>query len=138
MAGWFIAFLLLLFIEVITVNLVSIWFALGALAGLLVAAFSDSLVLQIVVFLIISTISLLVTKPILKKIRIAKFTPTNMDRVIGMCGDVTEKIESNKYGQVKIYGNTWTAVSDEELDVGTRVKAISIDGVKLIVKKEEK
>ena len=58
--------------------------------------------------------------------------------VIGKIGDVTKKIEDNHYGEVKVFGNTWTAYSDEEIDVGSRVKVLKIDGVKLFVQKEVK
>lgn len=136
--AWFIAFLVLLFIEIITVNLVTIWFAVGSLAALFVSFFSDSIVLQVVVFILVSVFVLLITKPLMKKFKSFQVTPTNSDRVIGKIGDVTKKIEKNKYGEVKIFGNTWTAYSDEEIEVGSKVKVLEIEGVKLIVKKEEK
>ena len=64
--------------------------------------------------------------------------PTNSDRVIGKVGEVTQKIGRNKYGEVKVYGNTWTASSKQVINVGERVKVLSIDGVKLVVEKEKK
>ena len=63
--------------------------------------------------------------------------PTNLDRVVGKTGEVIKKIDSNQYGEVKIFGNIWTAVSDEVIDVGCAVKVLSIDGVKLVVEKKE-
>ena len=64
-------------------------------------------------------------------------TPTNSDRVIGKTGEVIKRIGKNNYGEVKIFGNTWTATSKEELEVGDKVKVLNIEGVKLIVEKEE-
>ncbi len=135
--AWFVVFLVLLFIEIITVNLVTIWFAIGALAALVTSLITDSFVIQIIVFLVVSVISLLLTKPLIKKFKGFQVVPTNSDRVIGKTGEVTKKIEKNKYGEVKVFGNTWTAYSDEEIDVGTKVIVKDIEGVKLIVKKEE-
>ena len=134
---WFISFIILLFIELITVNLVTIWFALGALASMVVSLFVDSYIIQIVVFIVVSIISLICTKSVVKKFKAFNTTPTNSDMVIGKSGIVTKKIENNKYGEVKVYGNTWTATSDVEIDVDTKVKVLSIEGVKLIVKKED-
>ena len=119
-------------------DLVTIWFAVGALAAFGTSFFTDSLVIQVIVFIVVSVVSLIVTRSLVKKFKLFPVTPTNSDRVIGKIGDVTKKIEKNKYGEVKIFGNTWTACSDEEIDVGSKVKVLNIDGVKLIVQKEDK
>lgn len=134
---WFISFVILLFIEIITVNLVTIWFALGALASMIVSFFTDSYVIQVITFILVSIITLVFTKPFMKKFKSFKVTPTNSDMVIGKTGVVTKKIECNKYGEVKVFGNVWTATSDEEIDVNTKIKVLSIEGVKLIVEKED-
>ena len=136
--GWFIAFVILLVIELVTVNLVTIWFAIGAVAAIITTIFTDSILIQSIVFIVVSVIALLITKPLIKKFKKFEVEPTNSDRVIGKVGDVTKKIEKNKYGEVKVYGNTWTASSKDVIEVGERVKVLSIDGVKLIVEKEEK
>ena len=135
---WFILFALFLVIEIMTVNLVTIWFAAGALVALFVSFFVDFLTAQIIIFIIVSVVSVIAMKPLLKKFKGFSITPTNSDRVIGKVGDVVKKIEKNNYGEVKIFGNTWTAYSDDEIDVGEKVKVLSIEGVKLIVEKEEK
>ncbi|MBR5369752.1 MAG: NfeD family protein [Bacilli bacterium] len=136
--GWFIAFVILLLIELVTVNLVTIWFAIGAIAAIITTIFTDSILIQSIVFVVVSVIALLITKPLIKKFKKFEVEPTNSDRVIGKVGDVTKKIDKNKYGEVKVYGNTWTASSKDVIEVGERVKVLSIDGVKLIVEKEKK
>ena len=136
--GWFIAFVILLVIELATVNLVTIWFAIGAVAAIITTIFTDSILIQSIVFIVVSVIALLITKPLIKKFKKFEVEPTNSDRVIGKVGDVTKKIEKNKYGEVKVYGNTWTASSKDVIEVGERVKVLSIDGVKLGVEKEKK
>lgn len=135
---WFIIFITLLAYELLTVDLVSIWFVIGSLVALLLSFITDSLLIQTFSFLIVSIITLILTKPFVKKFKAFKVTPTNYDRVIGQVGDVTKKIERNKYGEVKIFGNVWTAYSSDgsEIDAGEKVVALRIEGVKLIVKKE--
>ncbi len=136
-AAWFITFIVLLFIEIITVNLVTIWFAIGAVAAMITAHFTDSLLIQIIVFTIVSAIVLLLTKPIVKKLRGGSVEATNSDRVVGKSAIVTKKISKDNYGEVKVLGNYWTACSDQNIDVDDKVIVKRIDGVKLIVEREE-
>lgn len=135
---WFMACLVLLFIEISTVNLVSIWFAIGSLFAMILAIFTDNFLLQLIVFIVISIIALLITKPLVKKFRKTDIVPTNLDRVIGKKADVIKEITADKYGEVKVLGAVWTAASDSNFKVGDKVIVKSIDGVKLIVEKEEK
>lgn len=130
---WFITFLILLFIELITVNLVTIWFAIGSLGALITASITDMVVIQVIVFIILSVVSLIVTKPIVKKIRTRKITPTNLDRVIGKIGTVTKKITKDSYGEVKVEGSIWTAKANKEIREKSQVKVLKIEGVKLLV-----
>lgn len=135
---WLIAFLGLLLIELLTVNLVSIWFALGSLAAMIGSIFTESLTIQTIIFIGVSVVSLVLTKPIMKKYKLFKTEPTNLDRVIGQSGEVTKTITTSEYGEVKVLGAIWTATSTEELGVGTRVVVEKIEGVKLIVRREGK
>lgn len=130
---WFITFLILLFIELITVNLVTIWFAIGSLGALITASITDIVVIQIIVFIVLSVVSLIVTKPIVKKIRTRKITPTNLDRVIGKIGTVTKRITKDSYGEVKVEGSIWTAKANKEIREKSQVKVLKIEGVKLLV-----
>lgn len=135
---WFMACLVLLFIEISTVNLVSIWFAIGSLFAMILAIFTDNFLLQLIMFIVISIIALLITKPLVKKFRKTDIVPTNLDRVIGKRADVIKEITTDKYGEVKVLGAVWTAAGDGNFKVGDKVIVKSIDGVKLIVEKEEK
>ena len=134
---WFIAFIVLLVLEIGTVNLVSIWFAIGTIASMITSFFIDSILIQLIVFIVVSLISLLITKPLMKKLRKSEIIPTNLDRVIGKSAIVTREIKKDQYGEVKVLGNLWTACSNDNILMGTKVKVLSIDGVKLIVEKEE-
>ena len=66
---WFVVFLIALVLEIATINLVSLWFAIGALAAMLTAYFTDSIVMQIIVFIVVSIVSLLITKPLVRKFK---------------------------------------------------------------------
>lgn len=136
---WIILFLVLLLIELATVNLVSIWFAIGAIAAFITSFFTDSALLQLLVFVVVSVVSLIIMLPAVKKFKSKeKFVPTNLDRLIGKEAEVTKEISSNHYGEVRIFDEFWTASSDCTLKVGEKVIVEKIDGVKLIVKKGEK
>lgn len=135
--NWFIAFIILIIVELVTVNLVTIWFAIGSVFSMIVSFYTDSLVIQLIVFIIVSLFSLLITKPLIKKLKAKEVVPTNSDRVIGHVAIVTKEISKDKYGEVKVLGNTWTASCDESVEVGKKVRIKAIDGVKLIVKLEE-
>lgn len=134
---WLILFVILLVIELFTVNLVSIWFAVGALAAGLVSYFMDNMMIQIAVFIIVSAISLLLTNKFVEKLRNGKIVPTNLDRVIGKIGLVTEEITKLEPGEVKVDGKRWSAISTKKIKVGRKVEILSIDGVKLHVKEIE-
>ena len=137
---WLIIFIFLIFVEIATINLVSIWFAIGAIASCILSIYVDNLIIQLGCFVITSTICLILTKSIISKIKSHKITPTNLDRVIGDVGIVTKNIDEFNNGEVKVDGKTWTARSadDEVIPEGTLVTAKSIDGVKLIVAAPEK
>lgn len=134
---WGLAFLVFIVIELATVNLVTIWFAVGSLITLFVSLYVDSEITQIIIFIIASLVSLVVTKPIASKLKIRNIEPTNSDRYVGKSGEVTKKITPIEKGEVKVLGTIWTAVSDETLEVGEEIKVKKIDGVKLIVEKEK-
>ncbi len=133
---WLLVFIVLLLIEICTVNLVSIWFALGALASLFASIFTNNMIIQLIVFIVVSFITLVITKPLVKKIK-GKQHSTNLDRVIGMEGIVTEDISKFQIGEVKVDSKRWSAKSDEEIKKDSIVIIEKIDGVKLIVRKKE-
>ena len=131
---WMVLFLVLIIIEILTVALVSIWFAIGALASFIASFWIDSLWIQLAIFVVVSTISLLLTRKIVAKFKINDGEKTNLDRVIGKIGIVTENIDKLVVGEVKVDGKKWSAISDKKINVGSKVEILSIDGVKLKVK----
>ncbi len=136
---WFLAFIFFLFLELATVNLVSIWFAIGCLGAIIIDIFTDTFIWQLLGFGVVSLVTLIITKPLVKKFKANKVVPTNLDRVIGKRAEVIKKITKDDYGEVKILGTIWTACSKKEtFEVGDKVFVEAIEGVKLIVSKEEK
>ena len=130
---WLVLFVILALFELATVNLVSIWFSLGALITTFVSLATDNLMLHLAVFTISSILLLLLTKPFVKKTKKRDKIPTNLDMVIGKKGIVTETIEKDGIGEVKVLGKKWSAYSDKEIEENSKVKILSINGVKLKV-----
>ena len=134
---WLIIILFLGFIEAITVNLVTIWFVISGIVSLILSFFIDDFIIQFSVFVILGILLLITTRSWLNKVfKINKYK-TNLDRVIGMRGIVTEKITKNSPGEVKVDGKRWMAVSGKTINVDNDVKILEIDGVKLKVEKWE-
>ena len=135
---WIIAMVVFLVIEAVTVGIVSVWFAIGALFAMVTAMLGANLWVQITVFLVVSAIALYFTRPLVKKFVNNKVEPTNADMLIGKECRVVETIDNlSGTGAVYVDGKTWTARTvDEEISPeGQLVKAERIEGVKLIVSK---
>lgn len=136
-AVWLILLVALVTGEAITVGLTFIWFAVGAMGGLLVAVLSGPVWLQIVVFLALSTLTLILVRPAAAKLLTPGISPTNADRVLSQIALVTEEINNiAETGQVKLFGQVWTARSEngEVIPAQSRVRILRIEGVKVFVK----
>ena len=134
---WLIIILFLGFIEAITVNLVTIWFVISGIVSLILSFFINDFIIQFSVFVILGILLLITTRSWLNKVFKINNYKTNLDRVIGMQGIVTEKITKNSPGEVKVDGKRWMAISDKTINVDNDVKILEIDGVKLKVEKWE-
>ena len=138
---WLIAMVVLLIIEAVVPGLISIWFALGALAALISALFHAPIWLQIVWFVAVSVLTLVLTRTLVRKYVNNRVTPTNADMVIGKDAVVTERIDNlHAKGAVLLDGKTWTARMDQEsegAEPGETVRVLRIEGVKLIVEKRD-
>ena len=132
---WLVLIIILTIIEVITINLVTIWFVVSGIVALILSFWITNSVILSTVFVVFGIILLLTTKPILDKL-LKHSSPTNLERIIGSTGIVTESIKKDTIGEVKTDGKRWSAIADEEILEGEKVKIKKIDGVKLIVKKE--
>lgn len=135
-ATWLIIFAACLVIEIITLGLTTIWACGGALIAMIIAFFSGSLALQVVAFLIVTTILFFTTRPLAKKHMDNKLEKTNVESLIGKHVIVSADIDNLKsQGQVMIGGVEWTARSKngDTIESGTEVVINEISGVKAIV-----
>ena len=98
---WLIALVVFLVIEAATLGLATIWFAGGALVALIAAMCGAGIVIQIVLFLVVSLVLLFFTRPFAVRFLNKDTLKTNVDRVVGMEGVVTEEI-SNLAGTGKV------------------------------------
>lgn len=134
---WIGFFVLSVIVEVNTMNLIAIWFMPGTLIAIVLALLSVPVWIQVLVWLLITVIVFAATGRLSKRLRHPEIQPTNADRVIGQTALVTEAIsDRNQVGQVRVMGQIWSAKTDEtadEISVGTEVRVLRIEGVKLIV-----
>lgn len=118
------------------IHLVSIWFAVGALASMFTAMLGGTVLVQLIVFFAVSGVLLLAFLPIVKKYLKPKVVATNVDSVIGSTGRVTADIDNEDCrGQVKLGAMEWSArsTSGEKISQGALVKVDRIEGVKVFV-----
>lgn len=136
---WLIIFIALVVIELITVGLVSVWFAAGAVAAFITSYFTDSMFIQIPIFIVVSIISLIITRPLVKKWSSKNIIKTNVNKLIGETAVVLEDLSKTNMGKVKVDGQIWSAINSEKGKIlkDSEVEILSIEGVKLIVRKKE-
>lgn len=137
---WLAIAVVLGILEAVTVSLISVWFAIGALAAIIPAYFGAPLWGQILVFLAVSAISFAFTRRFFKDVVKVKKQPTNVDILIGTDGIVTAEINNLEGGgKVYISGLTWSAKSVDGKDIpeGAVVTARKIEGATLIVEVKE-
>lgn len=139
---WLIAAIIFCIAEILYSGFFIIWFAIGSLAALITSFFTTNLVIQTIIFLIVSLVLLItLTKHITNKLLKHPTIATNVDGLIGKKGMVIETIGENTLepGLVKLDGEIWTATSlyDEVIEKGTLVEIKQIKGVRLIVASTE-
>lgn len=133
---WLVLVIVLSFIEIATVSLVSIWFVASGIVAMILSFFIEDTAIITTVFILLGIFLLVLSRPIVNKLRSKDNEKTNLDRIIGESAIVTEDIKKNEVGEVKVDGKRWSAISKEKCLKGDRVKILKIDGVKLIVEKE--
>lgn len=135
---WIVVAVVCLIIEAATLGLTTIWFAAGAIIALVFAEFNTPLLVQVLVFLVSSSVILYFTRPIAQRVLKIGHTRTNADRLIGKIAIVTMEINPIEgLGQVKVAGKIWSAKSYDEqiIEENSKVEITEIQGVKLVVKK---
>ena len=123
--------------EILTAGFLLLWFAIAAVVAMLVSFLTTNLFIQILVFLVISILLLIFTRPLLSKYTKSDNTVTNSNAIIGKTALVTEEISLlNSTGQINVDGEIWSAKTmDPNLTIpkGSQVEIIGIDGVKACV-----
>lgn len=136
---WLGIIALCIFIELVTPSaLISIWFVSGGIVAFLLSLYDVELFVQIIFFLLISISTIIVLRPIASRYVKVNKIATNADRYIDEEGVVLKTISKDEWGQVKVQGTIWSAISIDQntIEKDERVKVVSIDGAKLIVKKK--
>lgn len=133
---WLVLVIVLSFVEIATVSLVSIWFVASGIIAMILSFFIEDTAIITTIFILLGIFLLVISRPIVNKLRSKDNEKTNLDRIIGETAIVTEDIKKNVVGEVKVDGKRWSAVSKEKCLKGDTVKVLKIDGVKLIVEKE--
>ena len=133
-------------LEIATVGFLIFWLGVAALITCLFSLFVSNVIAQMSIFTILSAILICLTRKLANKLNKKDNSITNANSIIGKQGIVTKEINTNGIGQVKVSGDIWSAVTenyDDTIIVGSTVKVLKIDGVKLVIepitiKKEEK
>lgn len=134
---WLAIAFVFLIVEGMTIEVISIWFAISALLCMVLDLIGLGIYWQLGAFLISSILLILFTRPVITKYLKKNESKTNVDSLIGEIATITKEILPDERGEAKVKGQYWLAVSatNEKIDVGSKVNIIAIEGAKLIVKK---
>jgi len=134
---WLVLLIAFIVIELMTMGLTTIWFAGGTIIAIIAAAVNAPLAVQVILFLVISILLLLFTRPVAVKYFNKDRVKTNVESMLGRQAIVISDINNLEgIGQVTVGGQEWTARSADEninIPVGEVVKVLAVSGVKLIV-----
>ena len=140
MFTWLVLVIVLLLIEIATVGLTSIWAAGGALVALILNIMHVSLIWQMAAFFVVTALLLYFTRPFAIRTLNSRTEKTNYESVIGKVVRVEERVDNlSQTGRASVDGQEWTVRSESDeiiYEAGEMVKVVSVEGVKLIVKKE--
>lgn len=140
---WLAVMVIMIVIEIITLGLTSIWFAGGALVAFILAMLNVPFIAQVIVFLIVSLVLIIFTRPVAVRYFNKDRVKTNVESMIGRQAIVVSEVDNlQSIGRVTVGGQEWSARTEKEgiiLPVGTVVIVKAVSGVKLIVeeRKEE-
>lgn len=139
---WVVVLISTIFIEFESPQLVSIWFSVGAVVALIMAAFNLHYLWQIATFVIVSMILILLTRPLSKRFMKRDIIKTNVSSLIGQQGTILKEVSLNQRGEVQVQTRIWTAFTLDNVTIlqGEIVRIVDIEGNKLLVepiRKEE-
>lgn len=134
---WIVFIIVTIIIEIETLDLISIWFTLGAVGALIAAALDADLLIQVGIFISISILLLLATRPLAKGMSKKQRIATNADRVVGMIGIITKEVTPYQLGEIKVDYSLWRAtnLNNQTFEVGEKALIKAISGTKLVIAK---
>lgn len=134
---WSLVLIATIVIEFETADMVTIWFSVGAIGALIAAALDQNVVIQIGIFIAVSLVLIVLTRPMTKRFMDKTVIKTNADRFVGMIGTITVEVPIGGRGEVLVDNSKWIAFSSSEeiIPVGTKVVVQDIVGIKLLVSK---
>ncbi len=136
---WLIVLVVMTVIEIITLGLTTVWFAGGALAAFIASLLGANIVVQVILFVVVSVLLLALTRPLAAEYLNKDRIRTNAESLIGKTAVVKQEIDNlNAQGQVSVDGQEWTARSVEEqvIPKNVQVEIVEINGVKLMVRQK--
>ncbi len=135
---WAVLFIILIAIELATLGLTTIWFAIGALTSIIAAMFGAGIGIQIGLFLAVSILTLLLTRPLAVRYFSKNAIKTNVEEYIGKTAIISKcSTEKDAMAKASFNGEIWLACSEDGslLEEDDKVEIVGINGIKLIVKK---
>lgn len=136
---WLGIIIIAIIIEVITIDLVSVWFAAGGIIALISYLLGFDQAIQIALFIIITIACAVIVRPLAKKYMRGNVERTNYDRVLGKHGLITKTITADNKGEVKVMSTYWLASSIDNTTIkeGEYCEILAVEGAHLVVKKIE-
>ncbi len=132
---WFVLIIGTAALEVVTMDLTSVWFAIGAVFAFILALLGVNVIVQMLAFLAVSIALLFSIRPIAKNYFRTNIISTNSDRLVGKTATCVKEIIAGSRGEVKVDGKIWTAIThdDSNIALDDKVEILAIEGNKLIV-----
>lgn len=136
---WAVLFILTLVVEIVTIELVSVWFSVGSLVAFILALCKVGVTVQIIVFLAISIVLLASLRWVCVKFLKNSKEKTNLDSLVGKTFKLTKAIEEENLGEIKVNDVIWRVIekNNELAELGHKVKIVEVQGNKFLVVKEK-
>ena len=129
--------MLAIVVESLSADLTSIWFAFGSIIALIISFIPGvAWWVQLIIFLVISILTLLCLRPLAKRLLKRNIVSSNIDEMAGKKGIMIKGYDELNRGEVKINDVICTAINVDEsapIPAGTKVVVIAVNGNKLIV-----
>ena len=137
---WVVVLLITLLLEFESQQLVTIWFSIGSILALILAAFNVHYIWQIASFVVLSTVLVLATRPLSRRFMRREIVATNIDSIIGKQGIIITDVSLDVRGEVKVESRIWVAfvTSNIHIEKGTKVIVMDVEGNKLLVEPIDK